>query len=224
MEQQRKRKPVRGESQKFGYCWQATGVELSNQIAALRGGGCDVGNIYIERAVTHRSKKRPALANLKRAVRPGDVVAFVSFFDAIAGFREMLEFLEWTRRHKIMLLFVRDQIDTRTPLGRLAVAAHELHLHNRLAEVRSTTKHGLAAARLQGKIGGRPAALTAEASAQATELIAGGATMMEVAVALGVSRATLYNAGLTAKKNGPPGRAAQKMASSVDDRLRTRRR
>jgi DNA invertase Pin-like site-specific DNA recombinase len=84
-------------------------------------------------------------------------------------------------------------LDTTTAAGRLT-----LHIFAALAEferalVLERTRAGLEAARARGRLGSRPAVMSAEKLAAARALRESGElTMGEIASLLGVSRATLY--------------------------------
>lgn len=58
--------------------------------------------------------------------------------------------------------------------------------------IHQRTMAGLAAARAQGRIGGRPAVMDGDKLAAATARLARGEGPTQVAKALGISRATLY--------------------------------
>lgn len=83
-------------------------------------------------------------------------------------------------------------IDTTTPTGRLMV-----HLIAALAEFEreltiERTIAGLEAAKARGTNLGRPTVWTPQRAEAAAALLAAGATVTQVAQALGVSRATIY--------------------------------
>jgi len=58
--------------------------------------------------------------------------------------------------------------------------------------IHQRTMAGLAAARAQGRVGGRPSVMDADKLAAATARLARGESPAQIAKALGVSRATLY--------------------------------
>jgi DNA invertase Pin-like site-specific DNA recombinase len=185
----------------YGYIRHIEVAEWREQcLLTLREAGCRVDRIFIEQPTTHRSKRRLALENLTRALSHGDVVVFVSIFEAVAGFGETLAFIEWAHSVDVDLLFVEMGCDTRTRGGWKIVLAKARYLRNRLSENSTSTKLGLETARRQGRIGGRPVVLRADTLAKARQMIASGSTMADIAKVLGVSRATLYNAGLCAQK------------------------
>jgi DNA invertase Pin-like site-specific DNA recombinase len=201
--------PKLSDRRMYGYLRHIEVAEWRGQcLLTLRKAGCRVDRVFIEQPSTHRSKRRPELDNLIRASSPGDVVVFISIFEAVAGFWETLVFIEWAHSVDVDLLFVEMGCDTRKRGGWKIVLAMARYLRNRLDENSVSTRRGLERARRAGRTGGRPAILRAEELAQARQMIASGSTMADIAKSLGVSRATLYNAGLSAVKK----RAAQKAA------------
>jgi hypothetical protein len=89
-----------------------------------------------------------------------------------------------------------EQIDTTTPGGKLI-----FHVFGALAEferdlIRERTQAGLAAARVRGRLGGRPKKLAAPKQRElARTLYEGGQTdIATICQTLGISRATLYRA------------------------------
>ena len=74
--------------------------------------------------------------------------------------------------------------ETRRILATICKCHHDLHLEQ--------TLRGLHAAKELGHRGGRPAALTITAIAQARTMKSGGAATSKIAEALGVSRSTVY--------------------------------
>ena len=87
-----------------------------------------------------------------------------------------------------------EEIDTSSATGRLV-----LHVFGALAEferglMRERTMAGLVAARLRGRVGGRPPALAGHRLDYARELAAAGASATEIADVLRVGRSTVYRA------------------------------
>jgi DNA invertase Pin-like site-specific DNA recombinase len=67
-----------------------------------------------------------------------------------------------------------------------------MHMFGALAEFERALMAGLAAARLRGRRGGRPRALSAAQRAHAAELAAAGIPIREIAELLGAGRSTVY--------------------------------
>ena len=97
------------------------------------------------------------------------------------------------QERKIAFRSLTEAIDTATPAGRL-----QLHLFAALAEferelIRERAGAGREAARVRGRLGGRPKAVTPEKLAAAQAMRAQGElTMAQIARTLGVGRSTLY--------------------------------
>ena len=85
-----------------------------------------------------------------------------------------------------------EAIDTTTSGGKLiysifgALAEFERNL------IRERTNMGLAVARAQGRLGGRPPAMSGAQIKQAKRMRSGGMSLADIREVLGVSRSTLY--------------------------------
>lgn len=106
--------------------------------------------------------------------------------------RHLVALVEELRERGINFRSLTDSIDTSTPMGRFF-----FHVMGALAEMEreliiERTRAGLAAARAQGRIGGRRPKLTPEQWAQAGRLIAAGETRQRVAIIYDVGISTLY--------------------------------
>lgn len=104
----------------------------------------------------------------------------------------MLELVEALDARGIGCRWLTESIDTSGPAGRFtlvilyAVAALERDL------IRERTRAGLEAARRQGRVGGRPRALTPTQVAVARAERAAGTPVAKLAADLSVGTATLY--------------------------------
>ncbi|EDW9104195.1 helix-turn-helix domain-containing protein, partial [Salmonella enterica subsp. diarizonae] len=93
---------------------------------------------------------------------------------------------------KIHFQSLTDSIDTSTPMGRFF-----FHVMSALAEMErelivERTNAGLAAARAQGRIGGRRPALQPDQVAQLNRLIKNGYSRKQLAIIYDVSLSTIY--------------------------------
>ena len=105
-----------------------------------------------------------------------------------------MELLKGLNERSIEFNSLTEQIDTTTPGGKLI-----FHLMGALAEferdlIRERTNAGLAAARVRGRVGGRPRKLKTNGKvALARQMFADQShSIPEICAALGISRATLY--------------------------------
>jgi DNA invertase Pin-like site-specific DNA recombinase len=128
--------------------------------------------------------------------------------------KHLLELIDDLEARGINLVSLNEQIETTSANGRLilrllaSLAAFERDL---LSE---RTRAGLDAARRQGRVGGRPRALSPSAAATATAMYRDEQTVTEIAATLRVSRATIYRhiqalETPPARKVGPTTKASQ---------------
>ncbi len=85
-------------------------------------------------------------------------------------------------------------IDATTPMGEAIVGIMAVLAQLRVATIRENTMRGLAHARAQGRVGGRPTVMTEERLLAAQAMRREGASFATIATALGVSRSTVSRA------------------------------
>jgi DNA invertase Pin-like site-specific DNA recombinase len=168
---------------------------------ALRKAGCKP--IYIETA-SGAKEDRPKLAEMLGMAGEGDTIVVWRLDRLARSIRHLIQIAADLQERRIHLRSLSDNIDTSTASG-------ELHFHmlaalaqfeRKLIQERVTA--GLASARNQGRIGGRPHADPA-ALTHARTLIAGGMSPSRAAKTAGVSRSTLYKHGIVAKTSNGAG-------------------
>ena len=106
--------------------------------------------------------------------------------------QHLIETVALLQRRAIGFRSLTEGIDTTSPDGKLI-----FHVFGALAEferdlIRERTQAGLTAARARGRLGGRPAKLTAKQIALAQRLHAAGTSGTEISTMLGIARSTLY--------------------------------
>jgi DNA invertase Pin-like site-specific DNA recombinase len=159
------------------------------QLDALNAAGVD--RIYVDH-ISGVAERRPELDRLLDHARPGDTVVIWRLDRLGRSMKHLLELIEDLEARGIALVSLNEQIDTTSANGRLvmrmmaALASFERDL---LSE---RTIAGMEAARRQGRIGGRPRALSPSAAEQATLMYRDRATVTKIADTLRVSRATIY--------------------------------
>ena len=151
---------------------------------------------YVDAAASGRSTRRPALDELMAAARRREVeaVAVVRLDRLARSLAHMARLGEEFNALGVELLSLTEGIDTATPTGRALFGMCGVFAQLELDLLRERTRQGLAAARRRGKRLGRPPALDAAAVERAHELRQGGASVREVARALGVSLGTAHAA------------------------------
>src|SRR5262249_38975312 len=164
--------------------------DLALQLDALQAAGCE--RIFTEKA-SGAQRDRPQLHAALDYMRAADTLVVWKLDRLARSLRQLLDTVEALHARQMGLRSLTEAIDTGTPGGTLV-----FHLFGALAEferaiIRERTRAGLAAARVRGRTGGRPAALSAADNRPAGACLKAPAiTVNDVAKRLQVSPATLY--------------------------------
>ncbi len=161
---------------------------LAQQRAALAAAGAD--RIFAE-TVSGSLRARPQLDRMLDQLRPGDV-AMVTKYDRLA--RSLADLIDIVGRIDAAgagFKSLAEDIDTTTPAGRLVFHVFGSIAEFERARIAERTREGLAQARAEGRVGGRPRALTPAQVAEARRLRAQGRGPAEIARLFGVSASTI---------------------------------
>ncbi len=156
---------------------------------ALECAGCE---LIFEDKISGIKAERPGLKRLLRTLAEGDTLVVWKLDRLGRSMRHLVVLVEELRARGINFRSLTDSIDTSTPMGRFF-----FHVMGALAEMEreliiERTRAGIAAARAEGRIGGRRPKLTDEQWAQAGRLIAAGEPRRRVAIIYDVGLSTLY--------------------------------
>ena len=162
---------------------------LEMQIEALNKAGCE--RIF-EDKISGSKVDRPGLNNMLSILRAWDAVIVWKLDRLGRSVKDLIEFVGNLEREKIQFKSLTDSIDTSTPTGRFFfhVMASFAQMERELTLERVYA--GLANAREQGRVGGRPRSMTVSKLSSAQRLLDSGSSHAEVAEDLGLSLATLY--------------------------------
>ena len=176
---------------KIGYARVSTADQsLDRQTDQLKTEGCE--RIYQEK-VSGAKKERPELDRMLDALREGDVVVVTELSRLGRTVKGLIELLEKIRQTGADVKFLKENIDTSTPMGKMmftifsAVAEMERDL------IRERTAEGLKAARARGRKGGRPTVDEEKIDLAIRMYDSKSCTVAEITKTTGVSRATLYS-------------------------------
>jgi DNA invertase Pin-like site-specific DNA recombinase len=162
---------------------------LALQIDALKAAGCE---LVFEDQMTGASVVRPGLEKAFSHLRKGDTLVVWKLDRLGRTVKGLVELVDFLQAKEIQFRSLTDSIDTSTSAGRFffhvmaALAQMEREL------VRERTQAGLGAARARGRVGGRKPKMDESKKKAARRMLESGMTAVEVAQAIGVSRATLY--------------------------------
>ncbi len=180
----------KGKQMHIGYVRVSTNDQnTALQRNALESAECE---LIFEDKISGKTSDRPGLKKVLRTLSEGDTLVVWKLDRLGRSMRHLVALVEELRERGINFRSLTDSIDTSTPMGRFF-----FHVMGALAEMEreliiERTRAGLAAARAQGRIGGRRPKLTPEQWAQAGRLIAAGETRQRVAIIYDVGISTLY--------------------------------
>lgn len=174
-----------------GYARVSTGDQSAEaQVVQLRAAG--VERVWTETA-SGALRERPVLEQLLgQVLQRGDTLVVVRLDRLGRSLRHLLEVVDTLTSAGVGLRSLHESIDTTTPSGRMVLSVFGALAEFERELIRERTTAGLAAARAQGRVGGRPRTLSAEHDEQIRALHAQRSTPTEIARIMRVSRATVY--------------------------------
>ena len=129
------------------------------QIDALQKAGCQ--KMFVEKASGAR-EKRPRLQEALEYMRPGDTLVIWKLSRLARSMTQMMNTVKILEDRQIRLKVITQNIDTSTPEGRLFFHMNAAFDQFQREIIVENTKAGLKFARENGRIGGRPLAMTEE--------------------------------------------------------------
>ncbi len=163
------------------------------QEAELHAAGA--ARVFVDHGESSRVKDRPQWLACLDYLRPGDTL-LVRRLDRIAGSEKMaIETInELAERGVNIKSLTEPDIDTTTPMGRALFGIVAVFAQLRVDTIRDNTRRGLAHARAQGRVGGRPTVMTAERTAAAVRMREQGDSVAHIARVLGVGASSVVRA------------------------------
>lgn len=143
-----------GRGMPLGYARVSKGDEQSNvlQARALRAAGC---RRIFEEAASGGRWDRPELQRMLDQLREGDIVVVWKLDRLSRSLKDVLHIMERIGDAKAGFRSLTENIDTTTPAGRMMMQMVASFAEFERAMIRERTSAGLAAARAEGRIGGR---------------------------------------------------------------------
>lgn len=184
--------PLHFDGDLIGYARVSTPDQnIDLQIQALKAAGCR--RVFTD-VVSGVKSDRPGLSDALEYMRAGDTLVMWKLDRLGRSLPHLIELIETLRQRDMGFKTLTDAIDTTTPSGRLV-----FHLFAALAEyerelIRERTIAGLAAAKAQGRTGGRKPVVTPAIRKRALEMREKGLSIRAIAAALKVGKSALYNA------------------------------
>jgi DNA invertase Pin-like site-specific DNA recombinase len=163
---------------------------LTLQQDALTRAGCK--KVIVDR-VSGTVEERPGLATIKKLLRAGDTLVVWRLDRLGHPIKDLIMWVSWLEHEGIGLKSLHEVIDTASPSGKLT-----FHIFASLAEferqlIQERTQAGLRAARVRGRVGGRPKVLAPGKRQRAVQPYqAKQLTVKELCEMMGISKPTLY--------------------------------
>ncbi|WP_424449903.1 recombinase family protein [Microbacterium arborescens] len=163
------------------------------QEAELRAAGAS--RVFVDHGESSRVTDRPQWLACLDYLREGDTL-LVRRLDRLGGTeRIIIETLhDLDRRGVNIKSLTEPMIDTTTPMGRALFGMVAVFAQLRVDTIRENTMRGLAHAKAQGRVGGRPPKMTPEKIHQAQRMRAEGASLDRIAAVLSVGKTTVARA------------------------------
>ena len=174
-----------------GYARVSKGDEQTNalQVRALKGAGC---RRLFEEAASGGRWDRPELHRLLDQLREGDVVVVWKLDRLSRSLKDVLHIMERIAAAGAGFRSITEAIDTTTPAGRMMMQMVGAFAEFERAMIRERTSAGLAAARAEGRVGGRRKKLDAAKRREIAEsVLSGRKSGAEMARLYGVSPSTV---------------------------------
>lgn len=187
-----KKKSAEANGARLGYARVSTADQsLEMQLEALS--KADVGIIYEEHA-SGKSRERPELANLMRALRTGDTLVVWRLDRLGRSLVHLVQILDDLAKRSITIESLTEKIDTSSAAGKLFVGFVMVMAEFERNLISERTIEGLKSARRRGMKGGRPKKLSVAKQRQMKAMLEDPeAKVGDVAKTLNISRTTVYN-------------------------------
>ncbi len=157
---------------RFGYARVSTHEQDNQaQITALKEAGCE--RVFQEKASGGRWN-RPELHRLLDQLRPGDVLVVWKLDRLSRSLKDLLLTLEKIEEAGADFQSLTEAIETASPAGRMMMQIVGSFAEFERAMLRERTRHGLDAARKEGRIGGRRPKLTTQQQDEIVAMVTSG--------------------------------------------------
>ena len=178
---------------KLGYLRVSTGKQdEALQHEALDNAGVLKRNRYVDHGVSGAKTSRPALDALLADLQPGDSIVVYRLDRLGRSALHIAQLLADLTERGIYIESIADGLNSSTPMGRAMLQMASIFAEMERNIIAERTAAGLAAAKAQGRTGGRPKATDSAQARKAQMLRDGGESVPEIAKTLGVSIATIY--------------------------------
>jgi DNA invertase Pin-like site-specific DNA recombinase len=179
--------------ERLGYVRVSTGKQDEQmQHDALDGAGVLKRNRYVDHGVSGAKTSRPGLDAMLADAQPGDIITVYKLDRLGRSTAHVATLIHDLTERGIHIHSVGDGLDSTTATGKAMLQMLAIFAELERSFIRERTTAGLAAAKAQGRTGGRPRIADSATARKAQTLRDSGESVPEIARTLGVSVATVY--------------------------------
>jgi DNA invertase Pin-like site-specific DNA recombinase len=167
---------------------------IENQRAAIRAAGFDIEREFIDEATsgTTKGESRPGFAAMLEYLREGDTLAVFALDRLGRDALDVLGTINALSEKGVRLVILKQQFDTSTPAGRLALTMFAAFAEFEHGLRRERQQEGIRRARAEGKYQGRKSKLSEEQRSELIRRYATGECRAALAREYGIDRATVH--------------------------------
>ncbi|WP_104193872.1 recombinase family protein [Cryobacterium sp. M25] len=169
-----------------------TGQDEQLQLDDLAKAGVARRDIYTDRGVSGSKTSRPRLDRMLEDIEPGDTLVIYKLDRLGRNSGHVITLLAELVERGIYVRSISDGLDTTTPTGRAMLGMLAIFAEMERGFIQDRTRAGLASAKAQGRVGGRPRALDGLAAKTAQAHYDKGEKVADIANLLKVSVPTVY--------------------------------
>lgn len=174
----------------YGYARvSTTDQNLDRQIDMLQENGAE--KIFAEK-MTGTKKVRPELKHLLEQLKSGDTIVIESLSRLGRSTKNLIELVEQIEAKGVQIVSLKEMIDTHTPAGKLLFTLMSALAQFERDVTAERTMEGLKAARVRGRVGGRPRTDARKVEQAIALYRTGNYTVREIEELTGVKKSTLY--------------------------------
>lgn len=176
----------------YGYARVSTADQnLDRQKDALRKFGVD--KLFCEK-MSGTKKNRPELDKMLSEIRDGDTIVIESLSRLGRSVKNLSELMETLNDRNIRLVSLKETIDTQSSTGKLLFTILSSLAQFERDVLLERTREGLNAARVRGRVGGRPKADQSALKKAIALYHTRQYSIKEITELTGISKSTLYRA------------------------------
>lgn len=181
------------DARKIGYARVSTDdQDLTTQLQLLGEEGVRSRDIFRDHGISGAKSSRPGLDALLSYVEAGDLIVVTKLDRLGRSTAHVITMLQELRERGIFVKVLDSGMDNRTIAGSTMLNMLSVFASMEREFIRERTRAGLATAKREGRVGGRPPKVDTKRAALIQRMHDEGTSVTEIAATLGISRPTVY--------------------------------